>query len=230
MPSDSNSPDRSSLLALSRELGIALLGVADIRPVRDSFLLDPRTSRRFDRAISLALRLSDSILEDIEDRPTPLYFHHYRQANAILDRAAFSVAGFIQSRGFRALPIAASQIIDWDRQMGHVPHKRIGHLAGLGWIGRNNLLVNGENGARIRLVSVLTDMPLETDGPVEFGCGSCRACLSVCPAQAIHDEPAGFEHKACFAQLQDFRRKGLVSQFICGVCVKACRGRAQSKG
>lgn len=220
--------DLAALEALSRGLGLSLFGVADIVPVRETFLLRPEASRTYDRAVSLGLRLADPVLDDIEDRPTPLYFHHYRQANNILDRAAFALAAAIQDRGFRALPIAASQIIDWDRQQGHVPHKRIGLLAGLGWIGRNNLLVNSRLGARFRLVTVLTDMPLEAGRAEGFGCGSCRACLAVCPAGAIREKPEEFDHRACYAQLQEFRKAGLVNQFICGVCVKACRGRASS--
>jgi len=44
-------------------------------------------------------------------------------------------------------------------------------LAGLGWIGRNNLLVNEELGSQFRLASVLTNMPLKIDKPVKNGCG-----------------------------------------------------------
>lgn len=221
--------DHSALLNLSRALGLALFGVADVRAIQGEFLLRPETSRRFDRALSLGLRLADAVLDDLVDRPTPLYFHHYRQANNILDRAAFALAADIQARGFQALPIAASQIIDWDRQQAHVSHKRIGGLAGLGWIGRNNLLVNPDLGARFRLVTVLTDMPLDAGSPLEFGCGSCRACLAACPAGAIKAEPGEFDHRGCYAKLRDFRRSGLVSQFICGICVKACRGRLAVK-
>ena len=216
--------DRARLQDLSRALGLTLFGVADIRSVRDSFLLRPETVRNFDRALSLGLRLSDSVLDDLVDKPTPLYFHHYRQANNTLDRAALALSAEIQERGFKALAIAASQIIDWDRQLGHVPHKKVGCLAGLGWIGRNNLLISPAAGARFRLVTVLTDLPLEMDRPLDFACGTCRACEKVCPAGAIHDRPEDFDHQACYVQLQEFRKAGIVNQFICGLCVKACRG------
>ncbi len=222
--------DRAALQSLSQSLGLSLFGVADIRAIRESFLLRPETVRTFDRALSLGLRLSDAVLDDLVDKPTQLYFHHYRQANNALDRAALALAGAIQVRGFKALAIAASQIIDWDRQLGHVPHKRVGALAGLGWIGRNNLLVSPAAGARFRLVTVLTDYPLETDRPLDFGCGTCRACGTVCPAGAIHDRPEEFDHQGCYAQLQEFRRSGIVNQFICGLCVKACRGPRRSGG
>jgi epoxyqueuosine reductase QueG len=208
----------------SRELGFSLFGVADITEVRNEFLFSEPIKTKFDRAISLGKKVLDSVLEDIIDRPTPLYFHHYRQLNFFLDRGAFLIGSHVQDLGRSALPIPASQIIDWESQKAHVSHKKLGVLAGLGWIGRNNLLVNSELGSRFRLVTVLTDMPLEADHPLNGSCGDCRRCLASCPARAIGDNPADFDHRRCYKKLDEFRRKQIVSQHICGVCVKACRG------
>lgn len=214
----------ASLKKFCLDLGFSLFGAADVTSIRDGFLLADRLKARFPRAVSLGKRLVDDILDDIEDKPTPLYFHHYRQINFFLDRGALVVAAHIQDLGFGALPIAASQIVDWQKQLAHVSHKHIGLLAGLGWIGRDNLLVNGDFGSRFRLVTVLTDMPLETGAPLPFGCGPCRACIAPCPAAAIKERPEDFDHRACFEKLDEFRRKHVVSQHICGVCVRACRG------
>ena len=115
-------------------------------------------------------------------------------------------------------------MIDWDKQRSHVSHKIIGRLAGLGWIGRNNLLVNPQLGSRHRLVTILTDMPLEPDEVLDRDCGACLACLETCPAQAIKENKEDFDHWACFDKLKEFRRQGVVGQHICGVCVKACKG------
>jgi len=167
----------------------------------------------------------DGVLDDLVDRPTPLYFHHYRQLNFFLDRAAFLLASEIEDAGYKAVPIPASQVLDMENQTAHVSHKQIARLAGLGHLGRNNLLVHPLFGSRIRLVTVLTDMPLDADAPPETDCGACRACLAACPAGAIKDRPEDFDHRACFAKLDEFRRLRLVSQHICGLCVKACRGR-----
>ena len=219
------SEDNQAIGAFCRELGFPLFGVADIVSVRDQFLLPSGLRSRFSRAVVLAKQLSNSVLDDIENHPTPLYFHHYRQVNYFLDRAAFLLAGRFQDLGFEALAIPASQIIDWENQLAHVPHKKIACLAGLGWIGRHNLLVTPQFGARVRLVTVLTEMPLEPTGPPRvFGCGTCRRCIAPCPAAAIGEDPANFEHRLCYAKLEEFRRQHLVSQHICGVCVKACRG------
>jgi epoxyqueuosine reductase len=203
--------------------GFSVFGVADIIEERERFCLDRKTSLQFDSALSMGKRLLDQVIEDIEDRPTPLYFHHYRQLNFFLDRAAFHVATYIQERDFKALPIPASQTIDWKNQKGHLSHKKIGVLAGLGWIGRNNLLVNPKWGSQFRLVTVLTDMPLQADMPLERDCGDCRRCLPVCPAHAIKRRQ-DFDHWACYEMLKEFHKLPLIGQHICGICVKACYG------
>jgi epoxyqueuosine reductase QueG len=171
------------------------------------------------------VRLSDAVLGEIEDRPTQLYFHHYRQANVFLDRVAFGLAHLIQKMGYHALPIPASQIIDWENQKGHLSHKKVAQEAGLGWMGRNNLLVNPIHGACVRLVTVLTDLPLSHDTPLEEGCGECRRCIVVCPAGAIKERQQDFEHLKCFEQLCLFKKRDHIGQYICGVCVKACKGK-----
>lgn len=203
---------------------ISLFGIANIREARTEFLLSDETKMRFDRAISLGKRLLDPIVDDIKDRPTPLYFHHYRQVNFYLDRTAFLISSFIQEKGFHALPIPASQTIDWKNQRGHLSHKKIGHLAGLGWIGRNNLLINPELGARFRLVTVLTDLPVEEDVSLEQDCGKCRKCLKVCPVHAIKQRREDFDHHACFEKLKEFHKLPNIGQHICGICVRACSG------
>jgi epoxyqueuosine reductase QueG len=210
--------------ALAEEMEFSLCGVADITGIRKDFHLDLDFVSRFDRAICLGKRLLDPVIEDIKDRPTRLYFHHYRQLNFFLDRGAFLLSSRIQDQGFQALPIPASQIIDWDKQKSHVSHKIVGRLAGLGWVGRNNLLVNPLLGSRHRLVTILTDMPLQPDEALDGDCGKCLACLKPCPAQAIKENTDDFDHWACFEKLTEFRRQGIVGQHICGVCVKACKG------
>ncbi len=206
------------------ELGLDLFGVADIREIRSTFSLSPGVAERYDYALSLGKEVLLSVLDDVRDAPTPLYFHHYRQLNVYLDRAALELSALINSRGYPALPIAASQVTDWKNQKAHLSHKKIGQLAGLGWLGRNNLLVNPVLGARFRLVTVLTNLPLKTDLSLPFGCGDCYRCQQVCPAGAIKDDPSQFDHLACFARLKEFRNRGLVGQYICGICVKACHG------
>ena len=220
---------REAVKSVCEHWGASLFGVADLRSLsKEHLLLPPSTVERLPLAISIAYHLSDPILDGIEDRPTPLYFHHYQRTNILLDTIGLMVNTHIQDLGFQALPIAASQLIDWDNQKGHLSHKHVAKAAGLGWIGRNNLLVNERFGARIRLLTLLTNLPMETDAPSSSGCGSCRACLSVCPAGAIKERPEDFDHRRCFEQLKVFSKTLRMSHHICGVCIRACRGRGAS--
>ncbi|MBN1271841.1 MAG: epoxyqueuosine reductase [Candidatus Aminicenantes bacterium] len=216
---------KKKLKETTLSLGFSLFGVADISGVPRGFNMEPETLRLYPRAVVLAKRLLDAVIETVKDAPNAVYFHHYRQLNFFLDRGAFLLSSAVQDMGYRALPIAASQIIDWENQKAHLSHKHMARLAGLGWIGRSNLLVTPEWGARVRLVTVLTDMPLEPDKPLDEDCGECRKCLDVCPASAIREKQEDFDHLACFEKLKEFRKRGLVGQYICGVCVRACPGK-----
>jgi epoxyqueuosine reductase QueG len=206
-----------------REEGIDLCAVADINPLKKEILIQDSILKKLDRAICLGVGLSRTILEEIENQPTKLYFHHYRMVNVFLDQAALRLARLIQNDGFLALPIPASQIVDWQRQTAHLSHKKMGLLAGLGWIGRNNLLVNERFGSQFRLVTVLTNTPLVANKPLKKDCGDCFACVSVCPVSAIKINPEDFEHQKCFTALKDFQKQHVVEQYICGICVKACQ-------
>lgn len=210
--------------------GASLFGVADVSGIKDEFDLSDRIKARTTRAVSLGVGLLSSVLADLKEEPTKLYYHHYRTANMYLDRIAFSVGRWIEESGFLAVPIPASQITDWKEQRAHVSHKKIGAMAGLGWLGRNNLLVSRKFGAQFRLATVLTDMPLRVDAPLRDQCGTCAACVRVCPVGAIQEEAASFKHLDCFKLLQDFQRRNIVGQFICGICVNACLSqRARSR-
>ncbi|MCM8801269.1 MAG: hypothetical protein NC912_04595 [Candidatus Omnitrophica bacterium] len=205
--------------------GIDLFGVADICSIKHEFKVSLKILDKVNLAISLGLRLSKAILDEIEDSPTRLYFHHYRTVNTFLDQIALKVSNYIQRKGYTAIPIPASQIIDWQNQRAHLSHKKIGYLAGLGWIGRNNLLVNPKFGSQFRLVSILTDFILKIDLPLRLDCGDCFGCLKACPVSAIKEDPKDFDHLGCFQKLKDFQKQRLVDQYICGICVKVCKGR-----
>jgi ferredoxin len=188
----------------SHRWGGDLFGVADLTQTRLTTCgLGEKTLRELPFGISIGTRLSDTVLEEIDDHPTLLYLHHYRQANYILDRIAFHVAARIQHMGGKALPIAASQIVDWEGQKGHLSHKGLAR-------------------ARIRLVSILTDLPLQINEPAGGSCGECRQCIPVCPAAAIKEKFEDFDHIGCFEKLKEFRNRYNIGQYICGVCIKAC--------
>lgn len=213
----------AELISFSKDRGADLVGIADpsrISPERN--LISEQVKKGMSRVVVAGIRLSEAILAEITDHPTKSYYHHYRIVNMALDQLALSITRFLQERDFAAYPVPASQITDWKNQQGIFSHKHAAVQAGLGWIGRSNLLVTTQFGSQVRLVSVLTDAPLEAAEPLHEDCGVCRACLAVCPAEAIADDPAAFDHHRCYAQLDSFVRKRIVGQHICGICVRAC--------
>jgi len=208
--------------------GIDLFGVADISQIKNEFKISPKTLQNLDKAVCLGSMLSGSVLSEIEEVPTKLYFHHYKIVNSFLDQIALRLSNIIQKKGFLALAIPATQIIDWEKNTAHLSHRKLGVLAGLGWIGRNNLLVNEKLGSQFRLVSILTDMPLKTDQLSEKDCGQCRLCVKMCPSGAIQESAADFDHIKCFEKLKSFQKQRQVEQFVCGVCVNVCQGQSRS--
>lgn len=178
-------------------------------------------------AVSMGMRLSWPVLKTVVTAPTWSYNHHYRQVNTALDQAALFLAGEIQRAGFTALPIPASQILDWDRMRAHLSHREIAGLAGLGWMGRNNLLVTPQFGSQVRLVTILTDMELPAQSGNHAGgdCATCHACVKMCPVGAIDDDPGNFDLDSCTAQLRRFSKSEKINNLICGLCIKVCRGR-----
>ena len=220
-----NNKNYLDLQKLCTDMGADLFGVADIQRIKSGFLISPKVLEKIDKAISVGVELSRAILEEIENAPTQLYSHHYKTVNTLLDLIGLKLSYFIQKAGYKAIAIPASQILDWQTHKAHLSHKEVACLAGLGWVGRNNLLVNKNLGSALRLVTVLTDMPLIIDKPNKDNCGSCRACIETCPAQAIKENTADFDHKKCYDKLKEFERKKIVTQYICGVCVNVCRGR-----
>lgn len=67
-----------------------------------------------------------------------------------------------------------------------VLEKAIAEKAGLGWIGKHSNVINSKAGSYFFLGEIYTDLPLETDPPqTKSHCGSCTACITICPTQAI---------------------------------------------
>jgi len=217
--------------------GADLCGVADLEPFREYATIPADLFDPYTRAVSIAVRVPAGVFETVADRPTPLYAAVYLTANRLLDDIAFRAAAALQDEGFRSLPIPASQVLDREVWRGAISHKAVARMAGIGWQGKNLLLITQKYGSRVRLVTVLTDAPLAVDGPVKNRCGSCTACRDACPSGAIRgvgtkDRYANREEALIFERCRD--RLTLenakipdVGVPICGVCIRVCPfGRA----
>jgi len=205
--------------------GMNLFGVADISSTDLGF------GQQYKYAISIGYRLSKSILETLIDGPDKIYYFHYQRVNILLDLAALKISSYIHNEGYSAFPIPASQVINWGDINNYqerssdskfaISHKKIAYLAGLGWFGRNNLIVNPEYGSQVRYASIITDMPLEANIELlKMSCGECKKCITVCPAKAITE--TGFDIKLCSAKLREFQKTRSLGHMVCGMCLKVC--------
>lgn len=208
-----------------REQGADAFGIARMADYgKELVQLEESVVEKFPFAIAFGLVLSRSVMETVKEGPNSLYLHHYRQLNYRLDMIAYLLTREIEKKGHKALPFAASQLVDWKKQKGHISHKRVAEMSGIGWIGRNNLLIHPMYGARMRLNTVITDMPLEENEPLTRGCGQCSTCMTVCPAGAIQEDPAEFDHMGCYNMVTQLKNRRNLGHHICGICIEACAG------
>jgi epoxyqueuosine reductase len=206
---------RSELDEAARAGGAALVGVADVAGAA------PPPFDAYARAVVAAIPLSRGVLATCRTEPTRIYAYHYRVVNAALDNVACRLASLLERAGCDTLAVPASQIEDWEELRGAVSHVRLAHLAGLGFVGRHNMLVTPQFGAAVRLVSVFTDAPLPADEPAAGDCGDCDDCRGACPVGAIGEDADAWDRRRCIEALRDFKKR-VTNQYICGVCVRAC--------
>lgn len=165
-----------------------------------------------------------------DEEPSVVYTYRglYNSENANLDRTALLVAEHIQEAGFKAYPIPASQTVNTRKLAGAFSHKLAADLSGLGWIGKRCLLITPSYGPRVRLATVLTDVPLETGEPLPNGCRECRKCIDICPAKAFTGapfnsmEPRDMRFKAHLCKDYTDRREHFMGEGLCSLCVYVC--------
>jgi epoxyqueuosine reductase len=132
--------------------------------------------RPVNRAIVLAVAMDNELTETSPQEPasTTTSIGYSR-----MGITAVSLAEFIRSLGYTAIPCMNDTALS-------IP---LAVDAGLGELGRNGLLITPEYGPNVRLFKVLTDMPLDTDKPVDFGisdfCRQCLLCAEHCPPEVI---------------------------------------------
>ncbi len=140
----------------------------------------------------MGLKIVDAVMDPLKGEKDPYsenfrgYLMNYNYN--LLDYICVQTARYLEDLGWNAYPVQA-RVTNREKDSGVFSHKTAAVLAGLGSVGKSSLVITPKYGPRVRLVSLITDAPLECSedeiaAPGQV-CGSCRTCLDACPAGAI---------------------------------------------
>ncbi|GHU09196.1 iron-sulfur cluster-binding protein [Betaproteobacteria bacterium] len=193
-----SAPSLPDLKTRLKDLGACLVGFADLSRLPDEAVLHVFRRRLHGasekpaaalRGVSIAVAFAPEIVAGLGKGPTRAYYDAYHATNDRLDTLASHGARLLEEAGFSAWALTRENVQARDTLNDYatrLPHKTVATLAGLGWVGKNALLVTRQFGAAIRLTSVVTDAPLPCDAPVSVShCGRCAKCVDICPADAL---------------------------------------------
>ncbi|MCP4608007.1 MAG: epoxyqueuosine reductase [Planctomycetes bacterium] len=213
---------RQSLL----EKGACLVGYADVSGH------DYEATASLKNAVSIAVPLNPSIINEISKGPTQNYYQEYSRANNLLADLCGRAVDILISQGFKAVALQPTvKQVDLTKTDANLPHKTVATKAGFGWIGKSALLITKKYGAAIRLGTVLTDANLDTAEPIEKSmCGDCCQCVDHCPAKAIKgsnwqpgcSRDSIFDAFACCETATKLAKNIGIQPTICGICINVC--------
>ena len=160
--------------------GAAAVGFADLSQ------LDSSRRPGFIRGISIVCALSPSVVKELPEGPTRAYYEEYERVNDRLEKLVKVAENFLAEEGYKSGSDSVTTYTEKGTYRTRLPHKTVATRAGLGWIGKNALLITEEYGGAVRIATVLTGAPLKTGEPVNISsCGDCSECVEACFADAI---------------------------------------------
>lgn len=206
------------------DAGASLVGIGDMSEVLNC---------SFPIGISVAVPLPVNIVKSLKKLPTWEYYDAYCTLNNKLDDIICEGAEFLSKKGYTALA-QTRDYVDLDREhwISPIPHKTVATRSGLGWIGKNCLLVTHEFGSAVRISSFLTDAPLLCDTPIDVSfCGECTLCVDACPAQALTGtlwkkktkREQIIDVQKCYRKQKEIMFAGTgIDKDLCGKCFAVC--------
>lgn len=234
---------KETLEQYTRGQGAVLFGVADMSPAH-SYLSENGGEffRQFPRGISLAMPRSKTIIEALgnkKDHKDKFLLHwSYRTSsdltNEKLRMVSSGLVRQLEEFGYRAY-VPPGGLANKEKLMSFFSQKVAANLAGLGWMGRNCMVINPFYGPRLSLATVLTDAPLAAGSPLKDSCGSCRECIDICPPHSFtgisFDSSQSREARYnahlcesyCQGQLKILGVKDIqAAGHVCGLCLYIC--------
>ena len=203
--------------------GADLVGIGDMSKVENC---------NYITGVSVAIPLPINVTIDLQEAPTKEYYNLYSVLNKELNEIIVTGEEFLRNRGFEAYAQTTDRVKNNQDDIYLIPHKTVATRGGLGWIGKNCLLVTPQYGSAIRISSLLTNAPLEYDEPVNRSrCGTCDLCIRNCPAQAlkgtlwevsIQREKIVDIEKCYKKQVEIMYKSTGIETDLCGKCFAVC--------
>lgn len=208
-------------------LGADLVGIGDIN------MLPAEVRKNMSFGVAVAVAINQEVIKGIEYGPTKEYLNAYERLNDKLDAIVTKGAHYIQTLGYDAIAQTVSEVAKTETEYSStLPHKTIATRAGIGWIGKNAMLITKEYGSAIRISTILTNAPLQADYPInETKCKDCTCCKESCPGEAISginwsvtmDRDSFFDPVKCKRAARRITKEQLgIEKTLCGKCIFVC--------
>lgn len=203
--------------------GAGLVGIGSMEGVPDC---------EYCCGISVAIPLPKEVTRDLQTAPTREYHDQYYSLNRKLNEIVLEGEHFLREAGYEAYAQTTDRVTVNEQKRSRLPHKTVATRAGLGWIGKNNLLVTREYGCAVRLSSLLTNAPLSCGEAITKSlCGGCDLCVRKCPAGALSgvlweagvDRDQIVDIDKCYKkQIEIMTASTGIHEDLCGKCFAVC--------
>jgi epoxyqueuosine reductase len=243
-----------AIKAEALRLGFDLVGVAPVRPSDHArlynewikagrhgemaYLARPDAVRnrlepnpQFRSAIVVALNYYSEITDQAADHAIIARYAHGRDYHKVIKKKLMELLRFIEQQIGHELPLSRAYV-----DTGPVLERELARRAGIGWFGRNTMMINPKRGSYFFLGTLLSELELKYDAPFEQDhCGTCTNCVDACPTSALlgRDESGApvIDATRCISYLTIEQRGPIPRElrplignrvFGCDICQEVC--------